>query len=256
MGSQNFNLISGNYRVGGAPANYTEGVNGYGTVSWSISGSTVTWTMTYQTFEWVRNGKFLGITNSKIRLYVGNTSVESSDNQFSGLPLGQQSSRSDSGWVYIKSGTLTKTSTLAAGTIIVRPFIVVNNASTTLNFNLAWNVNYNGNGSTGGSTATQMKVIDKNLTIASNGFTRTNYTFLGWNTEADGSGTSYAPGATYSANEELTLYAQWKKNNIPVFANINGNIQQMEKAYANIPNVGVKEVTIFVNVGGHIYELT
>lgn len=256
MGSQTFNLIAGNYRVGGAPANYTEGVNGYGTVSWLISGSTVTWTMTYQTFEWVRNGKFLGVTNSKVRLYVGESYAESSTLQFSGYPQGQQSSRSDSGWVYIKSGTLTITTNLVAGPISVRPYIVVNNGSTTLEFNLAWNVTYNGNGADGGSTATQMKVVDTDLNIASNGFTRTNYTFLGWNTEADGSGTSYAPGDTYSANAGLTLYAQWKKNNIPVFTNSNGTVYQVEKAYANIPGVGVKEVTVYTNVGGTIYELT
>ena len=33
--------------------------------------------------------------------------------------------------------------------------------------------------------------------------------FTGWNTKADGSGTSYAAGGTYSANEPCTLYAQW-----------------------------------------------
>ena len=37
----------------------------------------------------------------------------------------------------------------------------------------------------------------------------TQYRFQGWNTAADGSGTGYAPGAVYSADEALTLYAQW-----------------------------------------------
>ena len=35
------------------------------------------------------------------------------------------------------------------------------------------------------------------------------YHFDSWNTAADGSGTSYAPGAEYTANESTTLYAQW-----------------------------------------------
>ena len=37
----------------------------------------------------------------------------------------------------------------------------------------------------------------------------TNYTFSVWNTAQNGSGTSYAAGATYSANASATLYAQY-----------------------------------------------
>lgn len=37
-------------------------------------------------------------------------------------------------------------------------------------------------------------------------------TFMRWNTEADDSGTTYQPGATYSANAALTLYAIWWEN--------------------------------------------
>ena len=33
--------------------------------------------------------------------------------------------------------------------------------------------------------------------------------FTGWNTERDGSGTAYAPGDSYTANADATLYAQW-----------------------------------------------
>ena len=40
----------------------------------------------------------------------------------------------------------------------------------------------------------------------------TDYSFQGWNTMADGSGTAYAPGARYSADEDVTLYAQWKES--------------------------------------------
>ena len=38
----------------------------------------------------------------------------------------------------------------------------------------------------------------------------TNYSFKGWNTAADGSGTDYAPGASYTADADVTLYAQWE----------------------------------------------
>ena len=43
-----------------------------------------------------------------------------------------------------------------------------------------------------------------------NPFTRENYTFNGWNTAADGSGTSYADGDNITLTADTTLYAQWR----------------------------------------------
>lgn len=45
--------------------------------------------------------------------------------------------------------------------------------------------------------------------IGENGWTIDGYTFAGWTTNADGGGTKYAPGASWTANGTLTLYAQW-----------------------------------------------
>ena len=45
--------------------------------------------------------------------------------------------------------------------------------------------------------------------IRGNGWTIDGYTFAGWTTNADGGGTKYAPGASWTANGTLTLYAQW-----------------------------------------------
>ena len=45
--------------------------------------------------------------------------------------------------------------------------------------------------------------------IGGNGWTIDGYTFAGWTTSPDGSGTKYAPGASWTANGTLTLYAQW-----------------------------------------------
>ena len=44
-------------------------------------------------------------------------------------------------------------------------------------------------------------------------FSRTGYTFTGWNTEPDGSGTAYAPDAAIVLTEPVTtLYAQWERD--------------------------------------------
>ena len=51
------------------------------------------------------------------------------------------------------------------------------------------------------------------VTVAKNGFKRSNYTFTGWNTQADGKGTAYKPGDSFTLTDKDTvLYAQWSKN--------------------------------------------
>ncbi|MDC7242125.1 MAG: InlB B-repeat-containing protein, partial [Spirochaetales bacterium] len=76
----------------------------------------------------------------------------------------------------------------------------------------AYLITYNGNGATGGSIpSTQLKYENIDSTLKGAGtLVRENYIFTGWNSSADGSGTSYASGDVYSANQALTLYAQWE----------------------------------------------
>jgi uncharacterized repeat protein (TIGR02543 family) len=49
------------------------------------------------------------------------------------------------------------------------------------------------------------------ITISGNtgSLVKTGFTFNGWNTAADGSGTNYAAGATYNGGASLILYARW-----------------------------------------------
>ena len=77
-------------------------------------------------------------------------------------------------------------------------------------------INFNGNGSTGGSTASQQIAAGNTASLNANGFTRNGYAFTGWNTAADGSGTSYVDGADYTVtpatgDTTVTLYAQWER---------------------------------------------
>jgi hypothetical protein len=79
--------------------------------------------------------------------------------------------------------------------------------------NLAtYTVTYNANGATGGTVpADQTKTYGVALTLATNtgSLVKTNYTFNGWNTQADGLGAHYAAGGTYTVNAAVTLYAEW-----------------------------------------------
>lgn len=77
----------------------------------------------------------------------------------------------------------------------------------------SYTVTYNGNGSTAGIAPAPTDVtFGENFTTATyDTFSRTGYTFAGWNTSADGSGTSFAANETkpYLFDEDITLYAQW-----------------------------------------------
>ena len=84
-----------------------------------------------------------------------------------------------------------------------------------------YTVSYNANGGSG-APASQTKTYGKALTLSTTKPTRTGHTFLRWNTKADGSGTSYAPGGSYTANASVTLYAQWQINTYTVSYNANG----------------------------------
>ena len=61
----------------------------------------------------------------------------------------------------------------------------------------------------GGSGSMSPQTANVPAALTTNTFTRAGYTFSGWNTAANGSGTTYADGATYSFSADITLYAQW-----------------------------------------------
>ena len=87
----------------------------------------------------------------------------------------------------------------------------LNNMPTTATLTVPapYSITYNANGGNG-APAADYKCYGINKTLSSTVPTRDGYTFIGWNTEQNGSGTSYAKGATYTANAGATLYAQWK----------------------------------------------
>ena len=61
-----------------------------------------------------------------------------------------------------------------------------------------------------GTMAAQTVLEKTDTALNANTFTRKGYNFLNWNTAADGTGNSYADGATVNLTENTTLYAQWE----------------------------------------------
>ena len=116
---------------------------------------------------------------------------------------------------------------VASGTITTATTITATFTANT------YTVAYNGNGATGGSTANTTATYDQSAAIATNGFTRTGYTFAGWTTKADGTndgygwtnwkGTwKYVDGQYGIANRKLQLYARWTPNKYTISYNGNG----------------------------------
>ncbi len=88
---------------------------------------------------------------------------------------------------------------------------------------------YNGNGNTGGGVPVDTTSYEQGqmVTVLGNtgNVTKSGYTFAGWNTQADGNGTTYAQGAIFSiGSADVTLFAKWTANpTYTVTYNGNGN---------------------------------
>ncbi len=97
-----------------------------------------------------------------------------------------------------------------------------------------FSVTFDGNGSTSGIMGAETNSVPAPL--SANAFVRTGYSFTGWNTAANGSGTVYAAGATFPFSFGLTLYAQWTANfNTVTFIGNGANHGSMKSEVANVP---------------------
>ena len=84
-----------------------------------------------------------------------------------------------------------------------------------------YTITFNANGGEG-SMEPQRFEVGVDTALNTNAFTRENYKFIGWNTEADGSGATYADeGAILELSGDITLYAQWQIWN-GWFTDVNG----------------------------------
>lgn len=116
-----------------------------------------------------------------------------------------------------------------------------------------YTVTYNGNGNTGGSVPTDNLAYQQNATVTvkdnAGSLVKTGYTFAGWNTAADGSGTSYNPAATFTmGSANVTLYAKWSL--VPAYTvtyngngNTGGSVPADNLTYQQSATVTVKDNT-------------
>lgn len=136
----------------------------------------------------------------------------------------------NSGAICTTTGALSCTiNSLTAGTTYTYTVTASNSVGTSPtvsgNFSIAANqtVMFDNNGGSGGMS-NQVANASGSLTL--NTFSRTGYSFGGWNTAANGSGTAYADGATYAFTAGTTLYAQWAASTYTVTYDYNGATTQ------------------------------
>lgn len=113
-----------------------------------------------------------------------------------------------------------------------------------------YQIAFDGNGATSGSMENQKAKYDVPVTLNPNEFERTGYTFTGWNTSPDGTGTSYADkqqvkNLTTEKNGVVTLYAQWSANSYTIHFDGNG---ATDGAMEDIPAVYDQDVTLPPNL--------
>lgn len=79
---------------------------------------------------------------------------------------------------------------------------------------------------------------------------RSYYTFAGWNTKADGTGTNYSAGASYTPSANTTLYAKWTLN-APTAATVSLDYVCRDKIYVKsigYTGAGLSGYTLYYRV--------
>jgi uncharacterized repeat protein (TIGR02543 family) len=89
---------------------------------------------------------------------------------------------------------------------------------TGLNISAAIYVTYSANGATSGTAPADINHYapgDSAAVLANTGtLAKTGYTFIGWNTKADGTGTAYKAADTFTISTDMTLYALWSEDRV------------------------------------------
>ena len=190
-------------------------------------------------FEWLTDTKGTGAW----KLYSYKITMGSSGT--TGQTFGYVAANADSGsstatvtWYLganqiTKSPTTAQTFTAGAGDTWMYALWVPNQ----------YTVTYNSNGGSG-SMAADTAYYGSSYTIKSNSFERTGYTFNGWNTKSDGSGSSYNDKASISSvNQAITLYAQWKAISYKISYTLDGGSVSKE----NPTNYTIETATFTLN---------
>ena len=114
------------------------------------------------------------------------------------------------------AGESLNTSAHISGTVsdggTVTPVMIPSNVCRT-RMTAHYSVFYHGNEADSGETVdSRSYVFGAQAVVSENGYVRDGHSFVGWNTQRDGSGTHHVPGSSITVTDHIHLYAQWTRN--------------------------------------------
>jgi autotransporter-associated beta strand protein len=182
----NTNKFSSLFRHNGATQQFASGSNISNGNTWTASGSTIAVVLS----DTAGNGSPFSGNGSVAKMYINASLVGT-------YPLAQLSGTD--GYISFEGYNV---------------FCNYDNLEISVVSTPTFAVTYSANGSTGGFApidSASPYAQNSTVTVLGNtgGLVRTGYSFANWNTAANGSGTSYNPGDTFSINAPVTLHAQW-----------------------------------------------
>lgn len=171
----------------------------------------------------------------------GTTTIGSGSGSSSSKTITGDYDQSSLTTILTKSRTYTKTG--SDQSIAISGAVTVGNGTSTASATvtipkLTYRVTYNANGGDADSVPeAQTKIHNTALVLSTTVPKRPGCSFLGWNTKADGSGTHYAAGGTYTGNAALSLYAVWLGASVPtidVKRTDSGGVEADEGTYGTV----------------------
>ena len=123
---------------------------------------------------------------------------------------------------------------------------------------ISYTVVFDGNGADASSSmASQEFKYDESKALSQNTFVRTGYTFIGWNTNADGTGQGYSDEETVTnlVSQDygsITLYAQWVANKasitvtLPEYNEVNNLFSVTKNSDSQVTFTPIGEYTHYI----------
>lgn len=189
---------------------------------------------------------FYGTANNNVALYTSvvarcSFTVSVSSNKWTLCNVNSTSR-------YFKYNTSGRFSNYASNSGSTGPVVIYKKVAA-----VTYSVTYNANNATSGTVPTDATAYSSGATVTVKGNTgnleRTGYTFGGWNTNAEGTGTNYTAGSgQFQISANTTLYAKWNPT-YTVTYNGNGNNSGSVPVDGSSPYSANATVTVLGNTG-------
>lgn len=231
-----------NRSTDGSGVSYTNGqvVKNITTESNKTISLVAQWKENEYYLEFNGNGASSGTMNKQTLLYTDSNAIDKNTYQKTGYTFVGWNTKADGGGTsYTDKEVISKLNSNDKASILLYAQWKANN----------YVVKFDGNKSTSGGVANQNFVYDEAQALSTNNFARSGYTFIGWNTKSNGSGTGYADAQSVKnlvegKDEVITLYAQWAAQEKTISFDANGGTTKQKSISEKTDNtVSLKDVS-------------